>query len=207
MKLSRTVLALAVALVVNVLLVILLTPLGFETRPATDLKTVGYIAIGTIFAALILDVASFALLFRSVRLASSLAIAGAVRDRNLWDAKISATQANVLEGRHIVCVYTSDFCNVADVRDAAIKLVKLGVVNERTIYYKPDVMTLGGVYSDTGAASIFGLRAETTFLFKTPGARTLDPRLHRLIDQGLEALAVLPRPPARRRQVRGRPHE
>jgi hypothetical protein len=135
------------------------------------------------------------------------AIASAVRDRDLWDAKISVTQAQVLEGRHIVCVYTSDFCNAADVRDAAIKLVKLGVVNERTIYYKPDLMTLEGVYSDTGAASIFGLRAETTFLFKTPGARTLDPRLHRLIDQGLEALAVLPRPPTKRRQGRGRPRD
>src|SRR5207244_11586116 len=70
--------ALAVALVVNVLLVILLTPLGFETRPSADLKTVGYIAIGTIFAGLILDVASFALLFRRVRLASSLAIVGSI---------------------------------------------------------------------------------------------------------------------------------
>src|SRR6266571_4941095 len=78
MKLSRNVSALAVALVVNVLLVILLTPLGFETRPSADLKTVGYIAIGTIFAGLILDVASFALLFRRVRLASSLAIVGSV---------------------------------------------------------------------------------------------------------------------------------
>jgi hypothetical protein len=78
MKLSRNVLALAVALAVNVALIILLTPLGFETRPATDLKTVGYIAIGTIFAALILDVASFALLFRRARLASSLAIIGSI---------------------------------------------------------------------------------------------------------------------------------
>src|ERR1700716_895217 len=78
MKLSRNVSALAVALVVNVLLVILLTPLGFETRPSADLKTVGYIAIGTIFAGLILDVASFALLFRRVRLASRLAIVGSI---------------------------------------------------------------------------------------------------------------------------------
>src|SRR5437899_11775620 len=74
MKLSRNVSALAVALVVNVLLVILLTPLGFETRPSADLKTVGYIALGTMFAGLMLDVASFALLFRSVRLASSLPV-------------------------------------------------------------------------------------------------------------------------------------
>src|SRR5438477_1352062 len=80
MKLSRNVSALAIALVVNVLLVILLTPLGFESRPSADLKTVGYIAIGTIFAGLILDVASFVLLFRRgrVRLASSLAIVGSI---------------------------------------------------------------------------------------------------------------------------------
>jgi hypothetical protein len=78
MKLSRNAMALAVVLVVNVLLVILLTPLGFETRPATDLKTVGYIAIGTIFTGLALDVASFALLFRRVRLASILAIVGSI---------------------------------------------------------------------------------------------------------------------------------
>src|SRR6266568_584232 len=78
MKLSRNVLGLAVALVVNVLLVILLTPIGFETRPPTDLKTVGYVAIGTIFAGLILDLASIALLFRRVRLASNLAIAGSI---------------------------------------------------------------------------------------------------------------------------------
>ena len=78
MKISRNVLALAGALVVNVLLVVLLTPLGFETRPSTALKTVGYVAIGTIFAGLILDVASFALLFRRVRLASKLAIVGSI---------------------------------------------------------------------------------------------------------------------------------
>ena len=78
MKLSRSVMALAVALVVNVLLVILLSPLGFETRPPTDLKTVGYIAIGTIFVGGILDLASIILLFRRVRLASSLAIVGSM---------------------------------------------------------------------------------------------------------------------------------
>ena len=79
MKFSRNVLALAVALGVNVLLVILLTPLGFESRPATDLKTVGYVAIGTIFTGLTLDFASIVLLlFRRVRLASSLAIVGSI---------------------------------------------------------------------------------------------------------------------------------
>jgi hypothetical protein len=79
MKFSRNVMALAALLVVNVLLVFLLTPLGFESRPSTDLKTVGYIAIGTIFAGLALDLASIALLlFRRVRLASILVIVGSV---------------------------------------------------------------------------------------------------------------------------------
>jgi len=58
----------------SILVIILLTPLGFETRPPSDLKTVGYIAIGTIFAGLILYFASIGLLFKRVRLASSLAI-------------------------------------------------------------------------------------------------------------------------------------
>jgi hypothetical protein len=78
MKLSRNVMALAVALVVNIVLVILLTPLGFESRPPADLKTVGYIAIGIIFVGLALDVASFFLLFRRVRLASILAIVASI---------------------------------------------------------------------------------------------------------------------------------
>ena len=78
MNTRKFLIALAVALVVNVLLIILLSPLGFETRPPTDLKTAGYIAIGTIFASVILDLASIILLFRRVRLASSLAIVGSI---------------------------------------------------------------------------------------------------------------------------------
>jgi hypothetical protein len=79
MKLSRNVTALAIVLMVNVVLVFLLTPLGFESRPSTDLKTIGYIAIGTIFTGLALDLASIALLLlRRVRLASILAIVGSV---------------------------------------------------------------------------------------------------------------------------------
>ena len=78
MRLSRSVMALAALLVVNVVLVFLLTPLGFESRPSTALKTVGYIAIGTIYAGLALFVVSFALLFMRVRLASSLAIVGSI---------------------------------------------------------------------------------------------------------------------------------
>jgi amino acid transporter len=75
MELPRNLMALAVALVVNVVIVILLTPVGFENRPQADLLTVGLIAIGTIFTGLALFVASLLLIFRSkVRLASILTI-------------------------------------------------------------------------------------------------------------------------------------
>jgi hypothetical protein len=69
---------LAIVMIVNVLIIILLTPLGFETRPQSDLKIVGYIAIVSIFAGLALDLTSIVLLFKRVRLASSLAIVSSV---------------------------------------------------------------------------------------------------------------------------------
>lgn len=78
MKRTWRVWALAALLALNIVLVILLTPLGFESRPPSDLKIVGYIAIGTVFAGLILDLVSLVLLFWRVRLASGLAILGSL---------------------------------------------------------------------------------------------------------------------------------
>ena len=78
MKHSKRILALAAALVVNVVVVILLTPLGFESRPTSDLKVVGYVAIVTIFTGLVLDLASIILLFWKARVASCLAIIGSI---------------------------------------------------------------------------------------------------------------------------------
>jgi len=78
-KHSTGVMVLAAALVVNVVLAILLTPLGFESRPATDLTTWGYVAVGAVFAGLILDLAAIVFLVRGqTRLASILAIIGSV---------------------------------------------------------------------------------------------------------------------------------
>jgi hypothetical protein len=79
-KLSRTAVALAAVMVVNVLVIILLTPIGFESRPQSDLKTLGYVAIATIFSGLAMDLASIYLLFKGarVRLASGLAIVSSV---------------------------------------------------------------------------------------------------------------------------------
>ena len=76
MVLNRNVIMLAIVMVVNVLIIILLTPLGFETRPQSDLKPFGYIAIVSIFVGLALDLASIGLLFKRARikLASIIAI-------------------------------------------------------------------------------------------------------------------------------------
>jgi uncharacterized membrane protein YhaH (DUF805 family) len=78
MKLSRSATALLVLLALTVVVIILLTPLGFETRPSSDLKPFGYAALVTIFLGLGLFLASIALLFRRAKLASSLAILAAV---------------------------------------------------------------------------------------------------------------------------------
>ena len=80
MVLNRNVIMLAIVMVVNVLIIILLTPLGFETRPQSDLKPFGYIAIVSIFVGLALDLASIGLLFKRarVKLASSIAIVSSI---------------------------------------------------------------------------------------------------------------------------------
>jgi hypothetical protein len=79
-KFSRSVIILAIVMIVNVVIIILLTPVGFETRPQSHLKTLGYFAIATIFIGLALDLASIGLLFKRVRvrLASTLVIVSSV---------------------------------------------------------------------------------------------------------------------------------
>ncbi len=79
-KFSRYAIILAIVMIVNVVIIILLTPIGFETRPTSALKTLGYIAITTIFVGLALDLTSIVLLFKRirVRLASSLVIISSV---------------------------------------------------------------------------------------------------------------------------------
>lgn len=70
---------LAAVLVLNITLAILLTPLGFESRPPSELRPAGYLAIGTVLAGLALDSVALALiLLRRNRLAALLAIAGSV---------------------------------------------------------------------------------------------------------------------------------
>jgi hypothetical protein len=77
-NLSRNAVALGLLLVTSQVLVTLLSPLGFEDRPQTALKIGGYLAIATIFAAFVLDVAALVLLYRRSRWAPKLAIAGSI---------------------------------------------------------------------------------------------------------------------------------
>jgi uncharacterized membrane protein YhaH (DUF805 family) len=78
MTLSRAAWALAVVLVADVVVILLLTPIGFETRPQSALLPVGYVAIGAIFVGLALFLASLGLLFRRIRLASVFAIVASI---------------------------------------------------------------------------------------------------------------------------------
>jgi hypothetical protein len=79
MRRSRRAWALAVVLVLNIVLAVLLTPLGFESRPTAALMPPGYLAIGAVFAGLALDVvALFLIFFRRVGLAARLAMAGCI---------------------------------------------------------------------------------------------------------------------------------
>ena len=80
-KFSRNAIVLAIVMIVNVLIIIFLTPIGFETRPISALKTFGYLAIVTIFVGIALDLASIVLLLFKrvrVRLASGLTIVTSV---------------------------------------------------------------------------------------------------------------------------------
>ena len=80
-KLTRNAIILAIWMIVNVVIIILLTPLGFETRRISELKPLGYVAITTIFVGLALDLTSIVLLLFKrvrVRLASSLVIVSSV---------------------------------------------------------------------------------------------------------------------------------
>jgi len=76
-QLSRNAIIFTIVMIVNVVIIILLTPIGFETRRISELKPLGYVAITTIFVGLALDLTSIVLLLFKrvrVRLASSLAI-------------------------------------------------------------------------------------------------------------------------------------
>lgn len=79
MKVSKWGWVLCALLALNVILAFLLTPLGFESRPPADLTALGFVAIGTVFLGIVLDVVAIVFLLAGrTRAASTLAIAGSV---------------------------------------------------------------------------------------------------------------------------------
>jgi len=94
-------------------------------------------------------------------------IAAEVANGGLWLAKISLTNSSLDEHRHVICIYTPDFCDVAEVRAAGIRLWQLGLDvshQQREFYYKPDEFTHGDIYSDKAPASIYALRPQLRLL-------------------------------------------
>ena len=79
-KASRSIIILTILMILNVVIIILLTPIGFETRPQSALEPLGYIAITSIFIGLALDLSSIVLLVKRVRvrLASGLSIVSSI---------------------------------------------------------------------------------------------------------------------------------
>ena len=78
MRVGKAPTALIVALASSVILAVLLSPLGFERRPTTELTLIGYLSIAAVAAGILLDLAAIVLIFRRVRLAAILAIVGSV---------------------------------------------------------------------------------------------------------------------------------
>ncbi len=129
---NRNVILLAIVMIINVLIIILLTPLGFETRPQSDLKPFGYIAIVSIFVGLALDLSSIGLLFKTarVKLASSLAIGSSIlflliilvdRTGSFFSAPIPPA-INTLEYVFVVVLAVTLFLASMAYRESKIKI-------------------------------------------------------------------------------------
>ncbi len=79
MKLSRRGRVLAGLLVLYILFDILLTPLGgLETRPSTNVTTVGYVTVSLLFVGLALSLVSLIMLFYKPRRSPMVAIVAAI---------------------------------------------------------------------------------------------------------------------------------
>jgi hypothetical protein len=76
-------------------------------------------------------------------------VAQAGHDGQIWLAKISP---RATRGRHLICVYTADFTDQADVETVVRRLDAFGLV-ERTVYYKPDIFTAARIYNRTRSAN------------------------------------------------------
>jgi len=65
----------------------------------------------------------------------------------IWSAKISTSRHPLAsKGTHVICVYTKDYTDNSEVMKVRESLKRIGIENE--LFYKPDIYTLLGIYSD-----------------------------------------------------------
>ena len=76
-------------------------------------------------------------------------VARAGADGQIWLAKISPRASRA---SHLICVYTPDFTDRAEVETVVQRLDDLGLV-ERPVYYKPDIFTYAGIYNQTRSSN------------------------------------------------------
>jgi hypothetical protein len=82
-------------------------------------------------------------------------VAAAAHSGLIWCAKVAPHAGRT---GHLICVYTSDFTELATVEDTVQHLADLGLI-QRRVYYKPDIFTYAGIYAGSarghGVASIY----------------------------------------------------
>jgi len=131
------------------------------------------------------------LLFPSCSAAASqwAAIAAEIARGGLWHAKVSLTNSAPAKPGHVVCVYTRDAGDAAQLLRAGQRLQALGLTPANgAIFYKPDLFTEQERYSGAAAASIFGLRSGSGFLFKTAGFKALPAEMQARLEETLAGL-------------------
>lgn len=77
-------------------------------------------------------------------------------------AKVAVKSSVDRRVERLICVYTADFSDKKDVTRVAERLKKLGLVNNKTLYYKPDAFTYLGIASGNPweiRASIYDTRS------------------------------------------------
>lgn len=127
-------------------------------------------------------------------------IAAEVNNNIFIEAKISLQNSKPFE--HVICVYTYDYSDVADVRSVGIKLWELGLGvstkkgwdrRKKDFVFKPDKFTQENIYSDSGASVIYALRPGSTYLRKRPnGFECLTLNMQKQITDALENLEKIP---------------
>jgi Bles03-like protein len=106
-------------------------------------------------------------------------VANAGHDGQIWTAKIAPRAQGT---SHLICVYTPDFTDLAEVEAVALRLDGLGLAPSR-MYYKPDIFTYAGIYNPPGRlrgqASTYEYRPSDKRIRPTPGLS----RAHQLLAQ------------------------